>query len=156
MRKNMIRFTATLLAAATLSAPAFAEGDATAGEAVFNQCQSCHVVQDADGNTLAGRAAKTGPNLYGVVGRQAGSLEDFRYGDAIVQAGTNGLVWDEDNLAAYLGDPTKFLRDTLDDKKARSKMAYKVRKEEDAMNVAAFLATFSPAATEEAAPAATN
>ena len=50
------------LAASLLAAPAFAgghaSGDAAAGEKLFNQCQSCHVVQDDDGNTLAGRNAK--------------------------------------------------------------------------------------------------
>jgi cytochrome c len=62
-----------------LAAPAFAEGDAAAGEEQFNrQCVSCHVVADADGNVLAGRAAKTGPNLFGVAGRVPGTVDGFR------------------------------------------------------------------------------
>ena len=91
-------------ALAVLAAPAFADGhaasgngDAANGEAEFNkQCVSCHVVADADGNVLAGRAAKTGPNLYGVAGRVPGTVEGFRYGDAIVELGeTTGLGWAE-------------------------------------------------------------
>jgi len=130
-------------------------GDAEAGEAAFKQCIACHVVADGDGNVIAGRSAKTGPNLYGMVGRAAGTVEDFRYGKSLVEAGEAGLVWDAEQLVSYLQDPKKFLQTFLDDKKARSKMTFKVRKEEDAQNLAAFLAKHSPAAEEEAA-ATTN
>jgi len=149
----MIRTTATLLAAAALAAPAFADstasGDAAAGEEAFSQCQTCHVVVDPDGNTLAGRNARTGPNLYGVVGRQAGVVEDFRYGDAIVEAGENGLVWTEETMVAYLQDPTGYLREVLDNRRARGKMSYRVRSEEDAVNLYAFLAQFGAVEMEE-------
>ena len=65
--------------AGLMAAPAFAEGDAAEGETAFNrQCSSCHVVADADGNILAGKRAKTGPNLYAVIGRTLGSVEDFK------------------------------------------------------------------------------
>lgn len=132
-----------------LAAPAFADGhaatgDAAAGEEQFNrQCVSCHVVEDADGNVLAGRAAKTGPNLYGVAGRTPGIVEGFRYGDAIVAYGETEAVWVEENIVVYLQDPTSFLREALDDRRARSKMSYKVRDETDALNIYAYLATFS-------------
>jgi cytochrome c len=151
----------TALAVSTLAGGmAFAQGDAAAGEKVFNQCQTCHVVADAEGNVLAGKNAKTGPNLYGVIGRPAASYEGFKYGTGIIEAKEKGLVWDEAQLAVYVQDPTAFLEEFTGDSKARSKMVYKVRKEEDAANVAAFLATFSaaapPAAEGEAAPAATE
>lgn len=123
--------------------------DAEAGGALFErQCVSCHIIQDEDGETLAGRNARTGPNLYGIVGRQAGSIEGFRYGASIVEAGEAGLVWDAENLVVYLQDPNTFLRDTLDDRRARSQMSFQVRSAEDAANIAAFLASFSPAAEE--------
>lgn len=136
------------VALATLAMPAFAgahlgSGDPEAGEKAFNKCQSCHVVRDDDGEVLAGRNGRTGPNLYGVVGRQAGTLDGFRYKDSIVEAGEQGLVWDAESLTAYLQDPTAFLRETLDDNGARSGMAFKVRSEEEAADLAAFLATFS-------------
>jgi cytochrome c len=131
-----------------LAAPAFAEshaaGDAAAGEEAFNrQCVACHVIVDDAGETIAGRNARTGPNLYGVVGRQAGTVEDFRYGDDIVKAGEDGLVWGAESLVAYLQDPTGYLREVLDDRRARGKMAYRVRAEEDAVDLYAYLATFS-------------
>lgn len=67
-----------------------ATGDAAAGESAFRQCATCHVVTDPAGNTLAGRAARTGPNLYGVAGRVAGSIEGiplFRLDDSGRRAG---------------------------------------------------------------------
>ena len=134
-------------ATALLATPVFADGhaatgDAQAGEAQFaRQCVACHVVADADGEVLAGRNARTGPNLYGIAGRALGAVEDFRYGDAIVELGEAGTVWTEENFVAYVQDPTGWLRETLDDNRARGKMAYRVRNAEDALNMYAFLAT---------------
>ncbi|NUB43598.1 cytochrome C [Fertoebacter nigrum] len=151
-----------LAATAFAAAPALAEGDAAAGEKAFSQCQTCHVVVNDAGETLAGRNAKTGPNLFGVIGRQAGSLEGFKgYGDSLVEAGAAGLVWNEEQFVAYVQDPTAYLKEVTGDSKARGKMTYKVRKAEDAANLYAFLSTFSAAPAEGAAaegeaPAATN
>ncbi|MCA3437234.1 MAG: c-type cytochrome [Rhodobacter sp.] len=142
----------TILAAS--SGMALAAGDAEAGKKIFNQCQTCHVVADPDGNVLAGKNAKTGPNLYGIIGRPAASYEGFKYGDGIKEAAAKGLVWDEANLTVYVQDPTKFLDEFTGNPKLKSKMVFKVKKEEDAANVAAFLASLSPAAGE--APAATE
>jgi cytochrome c len=148
----------TILTATALLAlgvvPALAEGDAAAGEQAFKQCQTCHVVQAADGTLLAGKAGKTGPNLFGVIGRQAGTYPDFKYGDSIVAAGEKGLVWDEANFTAYVKDPTAFLKENLGDPKARGKMTYKVKKEDDAHNLWAYFMTLMPA--DGAAPAATG
>ena len=143
-----MRLTLAAGAAMLMAAPALAQdmsGDAAAGEGAFSQCQTCHVVVDDAGETLAGRNAKTGPNLYGIIGRQAGTVEDFRYGDDLVKAGEQGLVWDEEAFVAYVQDPTGFLRDYLQDPKARGKMTYRVRSEEDAHNLAAYLASLGPA-----------
>lgn len=141
----------TLIAALTIAAaPAFAEshvtGDATAGEAAFaRQCITCHVVVNEAGETLAGRKAKTGPNLYGVAGRAVASYPEYRYGKSVIAVGEAGHVWSEENFVAYVQDPTKWLRATLDDKKARSKMSFKVRSAEDAVNLYAYLAAIGPA-----------
>ncbi len=148
----MNKFSIAAAAACLLAGPAFAEshamaeptGDAAAGEAVFRQCQTCHVVQDADGNTLAGRNAKTGPNLYGIAGRAAGTVEGFRYKDSIVAAGEAGLVWTEETFVAYSQDPQGFLRATLDDNRARSGMSFRLRNEEDAVNLWAYLYSLAP------------
>ena len=127
-----------------LSAPAYAEGDAANGEAIFNrQCSTCHVVINDAGETLAGRAAHVGPNLYGVVGRTPGSYPEFAYGDSMVAYGVTGAVWGEENLVAYVQDPTGFLRTALADRRARGKMAFQLRDPQDAADVFAFLSTFS-------------
>ncbi|MCC1492398.1 cytochrome c family protein [Cognatishimia sp. F0-27] len=138
---------AVALAATTLATGAFAgghaSGDAGAGEKEFNKCKSCHMIQDADGEDIV-RGGRTGPNLYAVVGRKAGSVDGFRYSDSLVAAGEAGLVWDEENFVAYSQDPTGFLKTYLDDSGARGKMSYRVRKEENAVDIWAYLASVSP------------
>lgn len=135
---------------AVLAAPAFADGhaatvgDAAAGEEQFNrQCVACHVVADASGEVLAGRNARTGPNLFGLAGRQIGADADFRYGDAIIELGEAGAVWTEEAFVGYVQDPTGWLRETLEDRRARGKMAYQVRDEGQAYDLYAYLATFA-------------
>lgn len=132
-----------------LALPAFAEshatldltatGDAAKGEDAFKKCQSCHVVANAEGEVLAGKRAKTGPNLYGVAGRTAGSLDDFRYGKDLVAAGEAGMVFDEATFVTYVMDPKAAIQEVLNDGKARSKMSYRVRKEDEAKDLYAFL-----------------
>jgi cytochrome c len=142
-----MKFTVIAAVAGVFAAgAAFAQdGDAAAGEKLFNQCQTCHVVVNEAGETLAGRNAKTGPNLYAVSGRTAGTVEGFRYSESMVAAGEKGLVWDQDLFVAYVQDPTPFLREYLEDTGARGSMAFKVRSEEDAKNLYAFLASLAPA-----------
>jgi cytochrome c len=141
-----MKFTATVIALAALTAaPAFAAGDAEAGAKVFNQCQTCHVIANEAGDVLAGKAGKTGPNLYGVVGRAAGTYPDFKYGDSIIALGASGFVWDEASIVTYVQDPAAFLKDKLGDTKAKSKMSFKLKKEDDAANVAAYIVSLAPA-----------
>jgi cytochrome c len=132
---------------ALCAAPALAQdatGDAAAGEAAFRQCATCHHVVAADGTVLAGREqVKTGPNLYGVAGRAAASVEGFRYGDGIKAAGEKGLVWDEASFVKYVQDPGAFLKEYTGDGAARSNMSFKLRKEEDALNLYAYLASLA-------------
>lgn len=130
---------AAALAAASLAAPAFAEGDPAAGEREFNKCKSCHMIVSDSGEEIV-RGGRTGPNLYGVMGAQAGTQEDFRYGDALVEAGEQGLMWTEENFVAYVQDPQGFLREYLDDSSARSKMSYRLRSGME--DVYAYLAQF--------------
>ncbi len=111
--------------AALAAAPAFA-GDPAAGERLWRQCQACHMITAPDG-TVIQRGQRTGPNLYGVVGRTAGTYPDFRYSPAMVAAGEAGLVWDEESFVAYTTNPTNFLREFLDDNSARGSMAFNLR-----------------------------
>lgn len=132
---------------ALAAAPVFAESHlseaAAAGEELFNrQCVTCHVIANGD-EVLAGRNAKTGPNLFGIVGGPVAHAEDFSYGDSILAAKEAGITWDEAALATYMQDPTAWLREVTGDARGRSKMSFKVRKEEDAAAIAAFIASFS-------------
>lgn len=145
----MSKFIATSFLAAFVAAPVFAEADLAAGEKVFSQCQTCHVVADPDGNILAGRNARQGPNLYGMPGRQAGLVEGFRYGKSLVEAGEKGLVWDEESFVAYVENPNTFLRDYLGNNRARGNMAFRLRNADDAKNVYAYIASLSPAVEVE-------
>lgn len=132
------------------SLPAFA-GDIEAGESAFqSQCQTCHNVTDDDGEVLAGRPnMRTGPNLYGVLGRQPGVVDGFRYGASLVELGESGVVWEEEEMVAYLLDPTSYLREALDDRRARSQMSFRVRDEDTARNIIAFLGQFGAVEEDE-------
>ncbi|WP_170411509.1 c-type cytochrome [Ruegeria atlantica] len=110
-----------------LALPAYAEGDAEAGKKTFNKCKSCHQIADPAGEVIV-KGGKTGPNLYGIAGRTAGTVEEFKYGDSIVAAGENGLVWDETTFVEYAKDPKAFLKDYLGETSAKSKMTFKLKK----------------------------
>lgn len=138
---------APLLAAAAtllLASPALAQGDAANGAREFNKCKSCHTVTAPDGTDVV-KGGKTGPNLFGVIGRTAGST-DFKYGAALAAAGEKGLIWDAANFADYAVDPAKFLKTYLEDDKARSLMTFKLRK--GAEDIAAWLIEVAPAPAE--------
>lgn len=126
--------TATL-ALAALSAPAFAEGDADKGEKAFKKCKACHMIE-ADDGTMIFKGGKTGPNLYGVIGRVAGST-DFRYGDGLEDAAEAGFVWTEEALAEFVQDPKEWLE--AQGFEGKSKMSYKLKKGGE--DVAAYLAS---------------
>ncbi|MCV6585827.1 MAG: cytochrome C [Marinibacterium sp.] len=130
--------------AGLIAAPALAEGDAEAGKKAFNKCKSCHMVVAAD-DTVIVKGGKTGPNLFGVPGRQAGTYPDFRYGGDLVAAGEKGLVWDEETFVAYAQDPRGFLREYLDDTGAKSKMSFRLKS--GAEDIYAFLVSVGPDAT---------
>ncbi|WP_245190995.1 c-type cytochrome [Jannaschia formosa] len=126
-------------------------GDAEAGETYFGrQCVACHAIADDAGNVIAGSLAGMGPNLHGIVGDAPGSREGYDdYSDALVAYGETGVVWEESNIVAFLQNPSGHLREELDDSSARSKMSYRLRDEEEAHDVYAYLATFSDLEDEE-------
>ena len=149
MRKILLSTLGLCFAAAPLFADGHASGDAEAGEKVFGKCKACHMIVSED-DTVIYKGGKTGPNLYGLYTRQAGTVEGFKYGDSIIAAGEAGLEWNEADFLEYVTDPRKFLRSYLDDKKAKSKMAFKLSKEKDRANVWAYLVSVGPAAEAEA------
>lgn len=134
----MTRIIMAAAAVLSLAAPAFAAGDATKGEADFKKCKACHSIIGDDGTEIQ-KGGKTGPNLYGVVGRAAGSVADFKYSEVMTEAGAKGLIWSEENLTSYLPDPSKFLEETSGDAAGKSKMTFKLTK--GAEDMAAYLAS---------------
>jgi len=86
------------MALAFISTPAFAQGDAAAGETVFGRCAACHAI-GADARN------KVGPELNGIVGRVAGTAPDYNYSAALKDAGAGGLTWTEEDLHAFLMAP---------------------------------------------------
>jgi cytochrome c2 len=118
--------------------------NAAAGEAVFKKCKACHKVGDGAKNGV-------GPALTGVVGRVAGSAKGYKYSKTLKAANAAGLVWDEAAIAEYIADPKAYMKAKLDDPKAKPKMAFKLKNEQKAKDVAAYLAGFSPAAAVDAA-----
>ena len=122
-----------------IAAPAFADGDVAKGEAQFNKCKACHSIIAADGTAVV-KGGKTGPNLYGVIGRAAGSTE-FAYSDLMMAAGAKGLVWNQEEVAKYVADPTAFLREKSGETSGASKMTFKLATGGD--DVAAYLASLA-------------
>lgn len=131
------------LVATPLFADGHATGDAAAGEKVFKKCKACHAVI-ADDETVIQKGGKTGPNLYALYTRAAGAAEGYKFGKSIIAAGEAGLEWDEASFVSYVANPKKFLGEFLDDKKAKSKMSFKLKDEEDAANVWAYLVSVGP------------
>ena len=121
-------------------APALAQ-DAAKGESEFKKCKACHAIVAPDGTAIQ-KGGKTGPNLYGVIGRVVAST-DFAYGDSLKSVGATGTRWDEASLAAYIADPTAWLKEATGDAGAKSKMTFKLAK--GAEDMAAYLASVAPA-----------
>ena len=113
------------LALIALVSPVYAAGDAAKGEKEFNKCKSCHSIVADDGTAII-KGGKVGPNLYGVIGRTAGTYADFAYSDVMKEAGAKGLVWSEEALVAYLPDPNKFLEEKSGDASGKTKMTFKL------------------------------
>ena len=138
-----MKFHVTAIALASLAVPAFAQdGDVEAGEKAFRQCKACHSVVDDAGETIV-KGGQVGPNLYGVVGRKAGSVEGFSYSDLVVAAGEAGLEWDQESFSGYVQDPTPWLKEYTGED-GRGKMTFKLRKEEDAADIWAYLGSVGP------------
>ncbi|GAA0485612.1 hypothetical protein GCM10009096_30440 [Parasphingorhabdus litoris] len=82
-------------AAAPASADETADSLVAAGKAAFNTCVACHVVKQGGPNRI-------GPNLYGVIGRAAASVDGFKYSDAMA---SSGIIWTKEELDSYLANP---------------------------------------------------
>ena len=112
-----------VLAMAAVTAPAFAEGDAAKGEKVFKKCKACHTVKQSGKH-------RVGPNLHGIIGRKAGTVEGYKkFSKGLKSA---GITWDAKLLDQYLTSPKKMIKG--------SRMAFPgLKREKDRANVIAYL-----------------
>ena len=92
----------SLIAAGILATPALAAGDPVQGKAVFARCAICHNVEKDGGNGV-------GPNLFGIAGRKAATVDGFNYSGPMK---ASGIVWTDDNLEKWIAGPAKMLPGT--------------------------------------------
>lgn len=89
MKKSML-----ITTAAALMVSGIAATEAVAGPEA--KCKACHTFEQ-------GGANKTGPNLFGIIGKKAGTTEGYNYGDYL---SSQPVVWDEENMKAWLENST--------------------------------------------------
>ena len=125
MKSFSVLSAATAVVLATLTGSALAAGDAASGEKVFAKCKSCHQV---------GETAKSaiGPELNGLDGRKAGSVEGYHYSDAMKDS---GITWGEASFEEFIKNPKAKVPGT--------KMVFQgLSSDKDAADVWAYLASF--------------
>jgi cytochrome c2 len=84
--------------ASTAGAESPEGGKVEDGADVFKKCRACHAVGVDAKN-------RVGPQLNGIIGRKAGTVEGFNYSPANKEAGAKGLVWTKEELMKYLLNP---------------------------------------------------
>lgn len=113
---------------------AYINADAEAGAGVFRQCQSCHMVGP-------NAAARVGPPLNGIVGREWASVEGFNYSDSHREAGeAQGGVWTVKVLEDYLPNPRGMV--------PRTRMTFQLRDESQLPDLIKYLATIDAEGNE--------
>ena len=79
-----------------------AAADPADGEALWRQCRSCHVTEQGVNGT--------GPYLYGVVGRDIGSVDGFSYSDTLASMEGD---WTPERLNGFLENPRGYAPGTI-------------------------------------------
>ncbi len=103
---SKLKFFSVALVSAVLSAgftgTAFADGDAAKGKKLWKKCKACHT-------TDAGGKNKIGPNLHGIFGKKAGSVEGYKYSAALKDS---GITWDDATMDTWLKKPKEMVKGT--------------------------------------------
>ena len=79
-----------------------ASASAADGKKVFKKCAACHSIAKGGGN-------KIGPALWGVLGRQAGSISDYKYSKAMA---THEKSWSFEEMNGFLIKPKDWIKGT--------------------------------------------
>ena len=80
----------------------FASTSASDGAKVFKKCAACHSIAQGGGN-------KIGPALWGVLGRQAGSISDYKYSKGMA---AHGKTWSFEEMDGFLIKPKDWVKGT--------------------------------------------
>ena len=80
----------------------FASTSAVDGAKVFKKCAACHSIAQGGGN-------KIGPALWGVLGRQAGSIPGYKYSKAMAAYGKS---WSFEEMNGFLIKPKDWIKST--------------------------------------------
>jgi len=80
----------------------FASTSSAEGAKIFKKCAACHSISQSGGN-------KIGPALWGVLGRKAGSVSDYKYSKAIV---AHGKPWSFEEMNGFLLKPKDWIKGT--------------------------------------------
>ena len=80
----------------------FASTSAAEGAKVFKKCAACHSISE-------GGANKIGPALWGVIGRKAGSVPDYKYSKAMAAHSKN---WSFEEMNGFLIKPKDWIKGT--------------------------------------------
>jgi len=80
----------------------FASTSAVDGAKIFKKCAACHSISQGGKN-------KIGPALWGVLGRQAGSIADYKYSKAMVE---HDQIWSFDEMNNFLIKPKDWVKGT--------------------------------------------
>ena len=80
----------------------FASTSTAEGAKVFKKCAVCHSIAQGGGN-------KIGPALWGVLGRQAGSISDYKYSKAMLE---RGKPWSFEEMNGFLTKPKEWVKGT--------------------------------------------
>ena len=80
----------------------FASTNATEGSKIFKKCAACHSISQGGGN-------KIGPALWGVLGRKAGNVTDYKYSKAMAAYGKS---WSFEEMNGFLIKPKDWIKGT--------------------------------------------
>ena len=80
----------------------FASASSADGAKVFKKCAACHSISK-------GGANKIGPALWGVIGRKAGAISDYKYSKALA---AHGKIWSFEEMNGFLIKPKEWIKGT--------------------------------------------